>query len=88
MTVLLNFHDFIILSKDSNNSSLHIKESLLIVRDKPILNKAVKSFPLVIWMDRTWSLYNVLNVLFNKNVCNILNVTVMTMPWWNKAKAQ
>ena len=48
MTVLLNFHDFTILFKDSNNSSLHIKESLLIVRDKPILNKAVKSFPLVI----------------------------------------
>ena len=27
-------------------------------------------------------------VVCNKNVCNILNVTVMTMPWWNKAKAQ
>ena len=25
-------------------------------------------------------LFNVLIVLFNKNVCNILNVTVMTMP--------
>ena len=25
-------------------------------------------------------LFNVLIVLFNKNVCNILNVTVMAMP--------
>ena len=25
-------------------------------------------------------LFNALIVLFNKNVCNILNVTVMTMP--------
>ena len=46
MTVLLNFLDFTILSKNSNNFNLDIKEGLLIVRDKPILNKAVKSFPL------------------------------------------
>ena len=40
------FNDFIILSKDSNNINLLIKESLLISRDKPILSKTVKSFPL------------------------------------------
>ena len=43
---VINFNDFIILSKDSNNFNLLIKESLLIARDEPILNKTVKSFPL------------------------------------------
>ena len=42
----INFNDFTILSKDSNNINLLIKESLLISRDKLILNKTVKSFPL------------------------------------------
>ena len=42
----INFNDFTIFSKDSNNINLLIKESLLISRDKPILNKTVKSFPL------------------------------------------
>ena len=42
----INFNNFTILSKDSNNINLLIKESLLISRDKPILNKIVKSFPL------------------------------------------
>ena len=42
----INFNDFTILSKDSNNINLLVKESLLIPRDKPILNKTVKSFPL------------------------------------------
>ena len=43
---VINFNDFIILSKDSNNFNLLIKESLLIARDEPILNKTVKSFSL------------------------------------------
>ena len=34
----INFDDFTILSKDSNNINLHIKERLLISPDKPILN--------------------------------------------------
>ena len=42
----INFDNFTILSKDSNNINLLIKESLLISRDKLILNKTVKSFPL------------------------------------------
>ena len=61
----INFNDFTILSKDSNNVNLLVKKSLFISRDKLILN--------------CW-LFNLLIVLFNKNVCNILNVTVMTMP--------
>ena len=32
--------------KDSNSINLLIKESLLVARDQPILNKRVKSFPL------------------------------------------
>ena len=42
----INFNDFNILFKDSNNINLLIKDSLLIARDKPILNKTIKSFPL------------------------------------------
>ena len=42
----INFNDFIILSKDSNNFNLLVKESLLIARDKAILNETVKSLPL------------------------------------------
>ena len=45
----INFNDFIILSKDSNSINLLIKESLLKSHDKTILNKTVKSFPLVLF---------------------------------------
>ena len=42
----INFNDFTIFSKDSNNFNLLVKESLLIARDKAILNETVKSLPL------------------------------------------
>ena len=42
----VNFNDFTILSRDSNNVSFLIKESLLIARDEPSLDKTVKSFSL------------------------------------------
>ena len=71
------------MSKDSNNTSLLIKESLLIARDKPILSKAVESFPVELF---EWQ--NLIIVQLNKDVFNILNVTVKIMPWWSKAKAQ
>ena len=41
-----NFNDFSILAKVSNKFKLLLRESLLIKRDKPILNKTKKSFPL------------------------------------------
>ena len=41
----INFDDFTILFKDFN-INLRIKESLLVSRNKPIVNKTVKSFPL------------------------------------------
>jgi len=40
------FEDFSILTYESNPFKLLIKESLLVSRDKPILNKQVKSIPL------------------------------------------
>ena len=40
----INFNDFTILFKDSNNINLLIKESSLKSRDKPILNETVRSF--------------------------------------------
>ena len=42
----ITFNDFTILSKDSYDFNVIIKESLLIARYKHILNQTVKSFPL------------------------------------------
>ena len=42
----IRFDDFDVLASDTNNFRLLIKESLLIKRDKPILNRTIKSFPL------------------------------------------
>ena len=41
-----SFSDFDILARDSNDYKLLLKESLLINRDKPLLNKTVLSIPL------------------------------------------
>ena len=42
----INFDDFDILAAESNKFKLLLSESLLIKRDKPILNRTIKSFPL------------------------------------------
>ena len=42
----INFDDFDILASETNNFRLLIKESLLIMRDKPVLNRTTTSFPL------------------------------------------
>ena len=42
----INFDDFDILASETNNFRLLIKESLLIMPDKPVLNRATTSFPL------------------------------------------
>ena len=49
--ILLNGHDasfkdFTILLKENNRSKPHLKESLLIKRDKPELNRNIYSYPL------------------------------------------
>ena len=41
-----SFGNFAILLKESNTFKLQLKQSLLISRDKPILNKNIYSFPL------------------------------------------
>ena len=43
---IISFDNFDALASDTNNFRLLIKESLLIKRDKPILNRTMKSFPL------------------------------------------
>ena len=40
----ITFDDFDILASNSEKSKLFIKESLLIKRDKPVLNKTIKPF--------------------------------------------
>ena len=42
----INFDDFSVLAVDCNKFKLLLRESLLIKRDKPILNWTIKSFPL------------------------------------------
>ena len=44
--ILLKGHDFTILLKENNRFKLHLKESLLIKRDKPELNRNIYSYPL------------------------------------------
>ena len=41
----INFNDFSILATDCNKFKLLLRESLLIKRDKPILNRTIKSLP-------------------------------------------
>ena len=41
-----SFEDFSILTHESNQFKFLIKESLLVSRDKPLLNKQIKSIPL------------------------------------------
>ena len=43
---VISFDDFDVLASDTNKFRLLIKESLLIKRDKPILNRTIKSLPL------------------------------------------
>ena len=43
---VISFDNFDLLATDTNNFRLLIKESLLIKRDKLILNRTIKSFPL------------------------------------------
>ena len=42
----INFDNFDILDAESNKFKLLLKESFLIKRDKPILSRSIKSFPL------------------------------------------
>ena len=42
----IDFDHFNVLASDANKFRLLITESLLIKRDQPQLNKAIKSFPL------------------------------------------
>ena len=42
----INFDNFDLLAAESNKFKLLLRESLLIKRDKPILNRSIKFFPL------------------------------------------
>ena len=45
----IDFDHFDVLASDTNSFRLFIKKSLLIKRDKPVLNHTVKSFPLKVF---------------------------------------
>ena len=48
----INFDDYSIFTTDSNKFKLLLRESLLTKRDKPILNRTIKLFPLeLFYMD-------------------------------------
>ena len=44
-----DFNDFTILCRDNNGFRLSIKESILISRDSPVLNKNTASIPLLLF---------------------------------------
>ena len=44
-----NFNDFFILCQDNNGFRLLLKESILISRDSPVLNKNTASIPLLLF---------------------------------------
>ena len=44
------FEDFTILLKENNKFKLHLKEYLLIKRDKPELNRNIYSYPLELFV--------------------------------------
>ena len=46
----IDFNNFDIFAPDTNSFRLLIKESLLIKRDKPVLTRTVKSFPLKLFL--------------------------------------
>ena len=62
----INFDDFSILATDCNKFKLLLRESLLIKRDKPILNRTINSFPLellnfifnITWLSDFLLIYN------------------------------
>ena len=43
---MINFDNFDILGAESNKFKLLLRENILIKRDKPVLNRSIKSFPL------------------------------------------
>ena len=55
----ITFDDFDILASDSNKFKLLIKESLLIKRDKPVLNRTTKSFLLDLFYQKIRSVFNI-----------------------------
>ena len=58
-----SFDNFSMLLKENNAFTLQLKESLLISRDKPILNRNIYSFPLELfnWL---WHCYLIFIVIF------------------------
>ena len=62
-----SFDTFSALLKESNPFKLQLKESLLISRDKPILNKNIYSFPLELF-DWLWQ-------------CYLISIVIFVIPW-------
>ena len=62
----IDFDNFNIIASDTNSFRLLIKESLLVKRDKPVLNRTVKSFPLkrLINLYRTYSFYYIIRIIY------------------------
>ena len=64
---VISFDDFDVLASDTNNFRLLIKESLLIKRDKPVLNRIIKSFPLNLFdsFNFTNSYYYIIRIVYS-----------------------
>ena len=66
----VSFNNFSIILKESNLFKLQSKESLLISRDKPILNKSIYSFPLELfeWLWHCYLIFIVIFVILCQNI--------------------
>ena len=71
-----NFNNFTILCRDNNGFRLLIKESILISKDSPVLNRNIASIPLLLscLIYYRWDLFNFLSNIFwhNKIILLIL----------------
>ena len=68
----IDFDHFNILASDTNSFRLLIKESLLIKREKPVLNHTFKSFPLKLFDE---SVFYSFSLLYYQD--NIFNNTIV-----------
>ena len=71
----IDFDHFDVLASDTNSFRLLIKESLLIKRDKPVLNRTVKSFSLKLFDQFVFYSFSLLyyqDNIFNDRIVSLI----------------
>ena len=65
--IFYSFDNFSVLAHENKKYLLEIKESLLIMRDKPSLNRSINSAPLYLFDKVYVSLFNLVSLFPSKN---------------------